>query len=570
MVTHTLTMPRLGETMEEGRVANWLVEEGTGFKRGDAIIEIETDKTLVEYPALGDGTLTEKLVKPGENVAVGAPLAHVEIRDAADWPDLEGGGASTEANGATAAVEPAGETAKNVETNEPAGAVALEMPRLGETMEEGRIARWLKQPGETFVRGEPIIEIETDKTVAEYPALQAGKLVEILHREDEMVAVGEAIARVEYEGDNGAAVALPAAAPAEPAPPSDVDGGAGRTATPAPRPQTQGSRRRATPLARRLARQHGLDITAIAGSGRRGRIEKADVLAAAQTERPKTETAAAAQAAPGQEMRGAAGTPSQEARSAAGAIGTPAMSDAQITKLFEEGEYEVVPHDNVRKIIARRLVEAKTTIPHFYLTADTEIDALLALRQQINAAAPRDKDGNAAYKVSVNDLVIKALAMALMRVPDANVTWTEGGMLRHKRADIGVAVAIPGGLITPVVRRADAKRISEISNEMKDLAARARARRLAPEEYQGGSSAVSNLGMYGIKDFAAVINPPHATILAVGAGVETPVVRDHRIEIRTIMAVTLSTDHRAVDGALGAQLMSAFRDYIEKPANMLA
>ena len=246
------------------------------------------------------------------------------------------------------------------------------------------------------------------------------------------------------------------------------------------------------------------------------------------------------------------------------------MSDAQITKLFEEGEYEVVPHDNVRKIIARRLVEAKTTIPHFYLTADTEIDALLALRQQINAAAPRDKDGNAAYKVSVNDLVIKALAMALMRVPDANVTWTEGGMLRHKRADIGVAVAIPGGLITPVVRHADAKRISEISNEMKDLATRARARRLAPEEYQGGSSAVSNLGMFGIKDFAAVINPPHATILAVGAGVETPVVRDHKIEIRTIMAVTLSTDHRAVDGALGAQLMSAFRDYIEKPANMLA
>ena len=246
------------------------------------------------------------------------------------------------------------------------------------------------------------------------------------------------------------------------------------------------------------------------------------------------------------------------------------MSDAQIMKLFEAGEYDVVPHDNVRKIIARRLVEAKTTIPHFYLTADTEIDALLALRQQINAAAPRDQEGKAAWKVSLNDLIIKALAMALMRVPDANVTWTEGGMLHHKRADIGVAVAIPGGLITPVVRHADTKRISEISNEMKDLAARARARKLAPEEYQGGSSAVSNLGMYGIKDFAAVINPPHATILAVGAGIETPVVRDHKVEIRTIMTVTLSTDHRAVDGALGAQLMSAFRDYIEKPASMLA
>jgi pyruvate dehydrogenase E2 component (dihydrolipoamide acetyltransferase) len=248
----------------------------------------------------------------------------------------------------------------------------------------------------------------------------------------------------------------------------------------------------------------------------------------------------------------------------------PAMSDATIMKLYEEGSYEVVPHDNVRKIIARRLVEAKTTIPHFYLTVDTGIDALLALRADVNAAAPRDKEGTPAWKVSVNDLVIKALAMALMRVPDANVTWTEGGMLHHKRADIGVAVAIPGGLITPVVRHAEVKRISAIAVEMKDLAARARVRKLAPQEYQGGSSAVSNLGMFGIKDFAAVINPPHATILAVGAGIETPVVRAGKVEVRTIMTVTLSTDHRAVDGALGARLLGAFRELIEKPAGMLA
>jgi pyruvate dehydrogenase E2 component (dihydrolipoamide acetyltransferase) len=224
----------------------------------------------------------------------------------------------------------------------------------------------------------------------------------------------------------------------------------------------------------------------------------------------------------------------------------------------------------MRKTIARRLTEAKATIPHFYLTSDCEIDALLALRAQINAAAPRDKEGNPAWKVSVNDLIIKALAMALIRVPDANVTWTEGGMLRHKRADVGVAVSIPGGLITPVVRHADTKRISDISNEMKDLAGRARQRKLAPQEYQGGTSAVSNLGMFGIKDFAAVINPPHATILAVGAGIETPVVRDGKVEVRTIMTCTLSTDHRAVDGALGAQLINAFKDYIEKPAGMLA
>jgi pyruvate dehydrogenase E2 component (dihydrolipoamide acetyltransferase) len=316
-------------------------------------------------------------------------------------------------------------------------------------------------------------------------------------------------------------------------------------AQPAPA-RASGERIFASPLARRLAKEKGIDIAAIAGSGPHGRIVKTDV----ETAKP-----------------GAARAP---AGATSAAPATPSMTDAQVMKLFEPGSYDVVPHDNVRKIIAKRLVEAKQTIPHFYLTVDVEIDALLGLRTSLNDAAPKDKDGKPAWKVSVNDLVIKALALALKRVPDANVTWTEGGMLRHKHADIGVAVSIPGGLITPVVRLADEKRISEISNEMKDLAARARVRKLAPHEYQGGSSAVSNLGMFGIKDFAAVINPPHATILAVGAGIETPVVRSGKIEIRTIMTCTLSTDHRAVDGALGAQLIGAFRDYVERPAGMLA
>ncbi|MEX0852536.1 MAG: 2-oxo acid dehydrogenase subunit E2, partial [Bauldia sp.] len=307
----------------------------------------------------------------------------------------------------------------------------------------------------------------------------------------------------------------------------------------------------ASPLARRMAKDGGIDVAAIKGSGPHGRVVKTDV-----------EAMASGRAAP---VAAARPVPAPVAPAI-----QPSMSDSQVMKLFEEGEYEVVPHDNVRRIIARRLVEAKTTIPHFYLTLETEIDRLLALRAEINAAAPRDKEANPAWKVSVNDLIIKALALALMRVPDANVTWTEGGMLHHKRADIGVAVAIPGGLITPVVRHADTKRVSEIANEMKDLAARARTRKLMPHEYQGGSSAVSNLGMFGIKDFAAVINPPHATILAVGAGIETPVVRGGKIEVRTIMTVTLSTDHRAVDGALGARLLSAFKDLIEKPAGMLA
>jgi pyruvate dehydrogenase E2 component (dihydrolipoamide acetyltransferase) len=222
----------------------------------------------------------------------------------------------------------------------------------------------------------------------------------------------------------------------------------------------------------------------------------------------------------------------------------------------------------MRKVIARRLMESKLTIPHFYLTVDCELDALLKLREQINAAAPV-KDGKPAYKLSVNDMVIKAMAMALRAVPDANVTWTEGAMLKHRHADVGVAVSIPGGLITPVIRDACHKTLSAISNEMKDLAARAKARKLKPEEYQGGTTAVSNLGMFGVKDFCAVINPPHATILAVGAGEQRAVVKNGALAIATVMSVTLSTDHRAVDGALGAELLAAFRRYIENPMGML-
>ena len=223
----------------------------------------------------------------------------------------------------------------------------------------------------------------------------------------------------------------------------------------------------------------------------------------------------------------------------------------------------------MRKIIAQRLVQAKQTIPHFYLTVTCTIDKLLAAREDINATAPKGEDGKPAWKLSVNDFVIKAMAVALMRVPDANVTWTEGGMLKHKHADIGVAVAIPGGLITPVVRKAEQKSLSQISAEMKDFAARARARKLKPEEYQGGSTAISNLGMYGIEEFAAVINPPHATILAVGAGEQRAVVRNGKIEVATQMKVTLSTDHRAVDGALGAELIGAFKAMIESPVMLV-
>jgi pyruvate dehydrogenase E2 component (dihydrolipoamide acetyltransferase) len=247
----------------------------------------------------------------------------------------------------------------------------------------------------------------------------------------------------------------------------------------------------------------------------------------------------------------------------------PAMSDQQVRALYEEGSYELVPHDGMRRTIAQRLTASVQTIPHFYLTIDCDIGRLLAAREEINAAAPKDKDGKPAYKLSVNDFVIKALALALQRVPDANVSWTEVGMLKHKHSDIGVAVALPAGLITPIIRNAETKTLSAISNEMKDFAARARARKLRPQEYQGGTSSVSNLGMYGIKDFTAVINPPQSTILAVGAGEERAVVRQGKIEAAQIMSATLSCDHRAVDGALGAQLIGAFKALIENPVMML-
>lgn len=313
----------------------------------------------------------------------------------------------------------------------------------------------------------------------------------------------------------------------------------------------------ASPLAKRIAKDAGIDLAAVKGSGPHGRIVMADVEAA--------KAGGGAKIIP---MPGAAAPAPAPAAASATKSAPQGMSDEQVKKLFAAGSFEEVPHDGMRKTIARRLSEAKSTIPHFYLTIDCELDALLALREQINKSAPV-KDGKPAYKLSVNDMVIKALAMSLRAVPDANVSWTDNAMLKHKHADVGVAVSIPGGLITPIIRDACHKTLSQISNEMKDFAARAKAKKLKPEEYQGGTTAVSNLGMFGVKDFAAIVNPPHATILAVGAGEQRAVVKGGQLAVATVMSVTLSTDHRAVDGALGAELMAAFRGYIENPMGML-
>ncbi len=306
----------------------------------------------------------------------------------------------------------------------------------------------------------------------------------------------------------------------------------------------------ASPLARRLARQAGLTLDELAGSGPHGRIIKRDIESALKSGAPKAAERSATHREVATSPRQAAGN-----------------SDDKILALYDKGSYELVPHDKMRRVIAERLTLAKQTIPHYYLSIDCRIDDLLHARERMNAAAP--SEGPRAYKLSVNDFIIKAMALALQEVPAANATWTDAGMLRHKYSDVGVAVAIEGGLFTPVVRHAELNSLSEISNEMRDLAERARKRRLAPHEYQGGTTSISNLGMYGIKNFDAVINPPHATILAVGAAERRPIVSGEALEAATVMNVTLSCDHRVVDGATGAALLGAFRAFMEDPVRML-
>jgi pyruvate dehydrogenase E2 component (dihydrolipoamide acetyltransferase) len=443
------------------------------------------------------------------------------------------------------------------------------MPALSPTMEKGNLAKWLKKEGDKVKSGDVIAEIETDKATMEVEAVDEGTLARILVPEGTQdVPVNDIIAVLAGDGEDvKAAGAGAAASPPKPAPAAEASAAkpeaatapttkapAPAAATPAPAvakesaPQINGHARIfSSPLARRLAKDAGIELVRINGSGPHGRVIARDV----------------EQAKSGKGLKAPAAAPSGAPSIA------PSMSDQQVRALFEDGSYEVIPHDGMRRTIAQRLTASVQTIPHFYLTMDCNIGKLLEAREEINAGAPKDKDGKPAYKLSVNDFVIKALAVALQRIPNANVSWTESGMLKHKHSDVGVAVAMPGGLITPIIRKAEEKSLSVISGQMKDFAARARARKLKPEEYQGGTSAVSNLGMYGIKDFTAVINPPHATILAVGTGEERAIVRSGKIEAAQVMSVTLSCDHRAVDGALGAELIGAFKMLIENPVMMM-
>jgi pyruvate dehydrogenase E2 component (dihydrolipoyllysine-residue acetyltransferase) len=446
------------------------------------------------------------------------------------------------------------------------------MPALSPTMEKGNLARWLKKEGDKIKSGDVIAEIETDKATMEYEAVDDGTLAKIVVPEGTQdVAVNSVIAVLASEGEDVKAAAGSAKSASKPA--SSFETSAARAPRDeirrSPHPEepavasakagvskgeggrtTGANRIFSSPLARRLAKEAGLDLGRVQGSGPHGRVIARDI----------------EDAKSGKGLRGSSGAPPAAAGSSSIA---PLMSDQQIRSLYDDGSYDFVPHDGMRRTIAQRLTASTQTIPHFYVTVDCDIGRLMAAREEINASAPRDKDGTAAYKLSVNDFVIKALALALQRIPDANVSWTEAGVLKHRHSDISVAVALPGGLITPIVRNAESKSLSAISNEMRDLAARARARKLKPHEYQGGTSSVSNLGMYGIKDFTAVINPPQSTILAVGVGEERAVVRNGQIVPAMIMSVTLSCDHRTVDGALGAELVGAFKTLIENPVMMV-
>jgi len=454
--------------------------------------------------------------------------------------------------------------------------IPILMPALSPTMEEGKLAKWLVKEGDSVAPGDVLAEIETDKATMEVEAVEEGTLGKILIGEGtEGVAVNKPIAVLLGEGEdssalegfdpgstaqagdagggNGAAEQAEAAgAPAAPAETPGGDGAQQSSPKPAPSANGQAGRVRASPLARRIAAEAGLELTGLHGSGPYGRIIKRDVERAAKEGAPAQAPAAAAAPVTG------------------GALTTVprAMSDDQIMAMFAPDSYEVVPHDNMRKTIAERLTVAKTTIPHFYLSIDCELDALMAARQRLNARAP--KEGEGTYKLSVNDLIIKAMGLALRDVPTANAVWTEQGILISRHTDVAVAVAVEGGLFTPLLRDVAEKSLVQLSAEMKDLAERARKKRLAPHEYQGGTTAISNLGMYGIRRFDAVINPPHATILSIGQGERRPVVKGSEIQIATVMACTLSCDHRVVDGALGAQLLAAFKGYIEEPVTMLA
>jgi pyruvate dehydrogenase E2 component (dihydrolipoamide acetyltransferase) len=526
-----IQMPALSPTMKEGKIVRWLKKEGDKVSSGEAIAEVETDKSNLEIEAYDDGFLLKIAVKEGEMATVGAPIAFV----GAKGEKVDAGSAAPAAPKAEApkAAAPKAAAPAPAPAAAPAAGggegIPILMPSLSPTMKEGKIIRWMKKPGDKVSSGEALAEVETDKSNLEIEAYDDGTLARIVVEAGQMATVGAPIAFLAGKGGAKAAAAAPA--PQAAAAPAPAPKAAAPASQPAARreqatPSTPGGRLRASPLARRMAQDRGLDLSNIRGSGPLGRIVKRDIEAAlSQAPAPAAAGRRAPAAAPG-----------------------------------VRAEPKAVPVSSMRKVISQRMAEVKPGVPHFYLSVDVEMDAAMKIREEAKALES---------KVSVNDIIVKAAAMALRRYPKMNVSLQGDSILHFDTVDIGIAVAIEDGLITPVIRDADQKGLAAISAAARDMAERARKRALKPDEYTGGSLTVSNLGMYGIDSFIAVINPPQAAILAVGQVADKVVVRDGQMVVRKLMTITLSGDHRVIDGAIGAEYLRELKALLEHPMRLL-
>jgi pyruvate dehydrogenase E2 component (dihydrolipoamide acetyltransferase) len=522
-----IQMPALSPTMKEGKIIKWLKKEGDKVSSGEAIAECETDKSNLEIEAYDDGYLLKIVVPEGEMATVGAPIALIgEKGEKVDAPRA-GAPAAPEAEAPAAAAPAPGPSAPAAAPAAGGEGIPIQMPSLSPTMTEGKLLRWLKKEGDKVSSGDAIAEVETDKSNLEIEAYDDGTLARIVVQEGQMAKVGAPIAFLAGKGAPPAARAAPTAAPA-PAPQAAKPTPAPQAAAPARREApapTPGGRLRASPLAKRMARERGVELSSVSGSGPHGRIVKRDI-----------EQALARGPAPAIAPRAPAAAP--------GARPEP----------------RAVPISSMRKVIGQRMTEVKPGVPHFYLSVDVEMDAAMRIREEAKALET---------KVSVNDVIIKAAAIALRRYPKMNVALQGDTVLHHETVDVGIAVALEDGLITPIIHDADQKGLAAISSAARDLAERARKRALKPHEYTGGSLTVSNLGMYGIDSFIAVINPPQAAILAVGQVADKVVVRDGQMVVRKMMTVTLSGDHRVIDGAIGAEYLRELKALLEHPMRLL-
>lgn len=547
-MAEVVNMPRLSDTMEEGTVAKWLKKVGDAIEEGDILAEIETDKATMEFESFYSGTLLHIGIPEGEGAPVDSLLAIIGEKGE-DISGLLSGGASVPPTPAStaevAAASPATEekAATPVATAIPEGVEIVTMPRLSDTMEEGTVATWLKKVGDTVEEGDILAEIETDKATMEFESFYSGTLLHIGIQEGQSAPVDDVLAIIGPAGTDVSAVlsggksaapaapavaSVPAAAPAEVSAPAEASSQTVQTTS------TSGGRVLASPLAKRIAAEKGIDLSQLKGSGENGRIIRRDL-----------EGVTASQPA---------GAP---VPSAATAPSAPAVQP-----LVGQESVESVKNSQMRKVIAKRLSESKFTAPHYYLTIEVEMDEAKAARSSMNELPDT--------KVSFNDMVLKACAMALLKHKQVNTTWKDDHTLFNHHVHLGVAVAVEDGLVVPVIRHADQLSLSNIGAQVKDMAGRARTKKLTPAEMEGSTFTVSNLGMFGIEEFTSIINQPNSAILSVGAIVEKAVVRDGQIAIRSMMKLTLACDHRTVDGATGAQFLQTLKTYLEHPVTMLA